>query len=288
MVNLSGWIKLPRWLISHEVFQDSRLWHVYIYLCFQARHEPRKLLNGTYLDIGQCVISQEKSGLLLGIPRESFRNQLNRLENLGLIERRVLGGQKGTFIKVLNYRETQGKETREWPENQPVNHSVNQPAKPADNPPQNKKKRIKEEKKKEVSLDDLEYPDGLGTQEVRQKLLAWHEYRNCNLSQVQLQSLLESKSGWSAEMFCKAIDHSIASGWKSVNPAPDDGLITKQALPKKREKSASELIKEQYDRKANEAMKKARETDDPKQKKQYLDLVQDLAKKRDALETPIE
>ena len=173
---------------------------------------------------------------------------------------------------------------REWPENQPVNHSVNQPAKPADNPPQNKKKRIKEEKKKEVSLDDLEYPDGLDTQQVRHKLLAWHEYRNCNLSQVQLQSLLESKSGWSAEMFCKAIDHSIASGWKSVNPAPDDGLIAKQALPKKRQKPASELIKEQYDRKANEAMKKARGTDDPEEKKRLLDQVQKFAKERDALE----
>ena len=209
---------------------------------------------------------------------------MNRLEKLGLIERCVLGGQKGTFVKVLNYRETQGNEMREWPENQPVNHSVNQPAKPADNPPQNKKKRIKEEKKKEVSLDDLEYPDGLDTQQVRHKLLAWHEYGGCNLSQLQLQSLLKAKSGWSAEMFCKAIDHSIASGWKSVNPAPDDGLIPKQALPKKRQKSMSELTKEKYDREANEAMKKARATDDPEQKKQYLDLVQDLARKRDALE----
>ena len=104
MFKLSGWIKLPRRLVTDQVFEHSRLWHVYSYLLLQANYEPRTLLNGTYLDIGQCVISQEKSCLLLGIPRESFRNQLNRLENLGLIERRVLGGRKGTFVKVLNYR----------------------------------------------------------------------------------------------------------------------------------------------------------------------------------------
>jgi hypothetical protein len=288
MFNLSGWIKLPRWLITDDVFGDSRLWHVYSYLLSQANYKPDTLRNGIQLDIGEGVISQMKLSPEMGIPRESFRNQLNRLEKLGRIERRVLGGRKGTLVRVLDYRELQGKEMLEGPENQPVNHSVNQPAKPADNPPQNKKKRIKEEKKKEVSLDDLEYPDGLDTQQVRHKLLAWHEYGGCNLSQLQLQSLLEAKSGWSAEMFCKAIDHSIASGWKSVNPAPDDGLIAKQVLPKKRQKSASELIKEKYDREANEAMKKARATDDPEQKKQYLDLVQDLAKKRDALETPSE
>ena len=39
MFNLSGWIKLPRWLITDEVFRDSRLWHVYCYLLFQANYK---------------------------------------------------------------------------------------------------------------------------------------------------------------------------------------------------------------------------------------------------------
>ena len=292
MFNLSGWIKLPRRLVTDQVFEHSRLWHVYSYLLLQANYEPRTLLNGIYLDIGECVISQAISCDVVRIPRESFRNQLNRLENLGLIERRVLGGRKGTFVKVLNYREMQGKETLEWPGNPPVNQSVNQPAKPADNPPQNKKKRIKEEKKKEVSLDDLEYPDGLDTQEVRSKLLEWVEYskakHNSNLDDDNLQGLLNYAKDWSSELFCRSVDYSKGQQWKGLCPAPNDGIVTRQALPKKRQKPASELIKEQYDRKANEAMKKARTTDDPEEKKQYLDLVQDLAKKRDALETPSE
>ena len=90
MFNLSGWIKLPRRLVTDQVFEHSRLWHVYSYLLLQANYEPRTLLNGTYLDIGQCVISQEKSGLLLGIPRESFRNQFrNRFRVLVMVMVRI-------------------------------------------------------------------------------------------------------------------------------------------------------------------------------------------------------
>jgi hypothetical protein len=292
MVNLSGWIKLPRWLVTDEVFGDSRLWHVYIYLLTQANYEPRTLRNGIRLDIGDCVISQEKVRLLLNIPRGSFRKHLNSLQELGHIQFRGLGGQQGTFVSILNYGEIQGKDADDRTANRTANRTVNRTANRTANRTQNKKKRIKEEKKKEVSLDDLEFSDGLDTSEVRSKLLEWVEYskvkHNSNLDDDNLQGLLNYAKDWSSELFCRSVDYSKGQKWKSLCPAPNDGIVTRQALPKKRQKSASELVKEQYDRKANEAMKKARTTDDPEEKKQYLDLVQDLAKKRDALETPSE
>ena len=69
MFNLSGWIKLPRWLITDEVFRDSRLWHVYCYLLFQTNYKSETLRNGIHLDIGECVISQAISFDVVRIPR---------------------------------------------------------------------------------------------------------------------------------------------------------------------------------------------------------------------------
>ena len=139
-----------------------------------------------------------------------------------------------------------------------------------------------------MSLDDLEYPDGLDTQEVRSKLLEWVEYskakHNSNLDDDNLQGLLNYATDWSSELFCRSVDYSKGQKWKSLCPAPNDGIVTRQASPKKRKKRTSELIMEQYDRDAAEAMKNARATDDPEEKKRYLDLVQDLARKRDAQE----
>ena len=256
MIHLSGWIKLPRWLMGTEVFEDSRLWHIYSYLLTQVNYEPRTLRNGIHLDIGECVISQQRLGALLNIPRESLRNQLSRLEVLQLISRRVLGGRKGTLVKVLEYRQMQEKYGEAWPENQPYNHSANKAVNPSGNPPQNKKIIIKEEKKQRVCFDSLDYPEPLATSEVRESIIKWAEYRGNSLSTEQLQSLINANAHAGALYFCRSIEHSIASGWKSVNPAPDDKMLAKLPPMTKPQRSEKERRLDRLDSQLHTVMAK--------------------------------
>jgi DNA-binding HxlR family transcriptional regulator len=226
--------------MTEEVFGDSRLWHVYSYLLLCANYRTATLDNGMHLDVGECVVSQQLASNFLGMARETLRNKLNRLVQLGLIEKHVISGRKGTRIKLLKYKDSQGNIDREWPEKQPVNQPANQP--------QNKKKRNKEEKKTSVCFDSLEYPPNLDTGEVRSKLQLWVKHRNGTLSQLQLQSTLNASSRWSSEYFCRSLEHSIASGWKSVNPAPEDGLYAKKPPYKKPKQTKAQMAVENCER----------------------------------------
>ena len=127
-----------------------------------------------------------------------------------------------------------------WPENQPYNHSANKAVNPSGNPPQNKKIIIKEEKKQRVCFDSLDYPEPLATSEVRKSIIKWSEYRGNSLSTGQLQSLINANAHSTASCFCRSIEHSIASGWKSVNPAPDDKMLAKHPPITKPQKSEKE------------------------------------------------
>ena len=262
MFNLIGYIKSPRWLQAQDVFRYSRMWHVYSYLLYQANYEPRTLRNGIHLDIGECVISQKRLGALLNIPRESLRNQLSRLEVLQLISRRVLGGRKGTLVKVLEYRQMQEKDGKAWPENQPSNHSATKATNPSGNPPQNKKIIIKEEKKQRVCFDSLDYPEPLATSEVRESIINWAKYRGNSLSTEQLQSLINANEHRSALYFCRSIEHSIASGWKSVNPAPDDKMLVKHPPMTKPQKSEKERRLDRLDSQLHTVMAKLKSAKD--------------------------
>jgi len=234
--NVSGWVKLHRQIRSQEIYSESKLLHVYLDLLLSANFAPGDLDNGMHLNTGECVISQQFTSALLRMSRESFRNKLNKLVTMGLIKKRVLGGRKGTLVTLLKYKQLQD----HLIEPETGQHRLDRPAELPANLSQNKKVRSKEEKKQRVCFDSLKYPSHLSSKKVRRSVVKWAKHRGHSLSTEQLQSLINANEHRSALYFCRSIEHSIASGWKSVNPAPDDKMLVKHPPITKPQKSEKE------------------------------------------------
>ncbi|MDB4863548.1 hypothetical protein OAI33_09685 [Pirellulaceae bacterium] len=286
MINVIGFVKLPRRYVCHEAFKTPERWFVFSYLFMQANYQTATLADGTVLYPGDIVISQEKVATLLEMERGKLARRLREFVKLGVIKI-LSAGRKGTRIRILDYPDSQELAVELRPDDQP-DHDTNHAAlKVAVNAAQKNKRRRKEgnkQKKALVSLSELDYPAHLDNEKARESLLLWQKNHPDELSQPQLQCLLKKAKQWSAEFFCRSIDHSIENGWKSVYPAPEDGTIAKSPPLKRLQKTDRELSIERCERELSGIMSKLKSTNDDQERSRLMSLKSEWISKRDALE----
>jgi hypothetical protein len=68
------------------------------------------------------------------------------------------------------------------------------------------------------------------------------------ITPTQCECRPNAGSRWSSEYFCRSLEHSIASGWKSVIPAPEDGLYAKKPPYKKPKQTKAQIAVEHCER----------------------------------------
>ncbi len=286
MINVIGFVKLPRRYVCHEVFKTPERWFVFCYLFMQANYQTATLADGTVLYPGDLVISQEKVATLLEMERGKLARRLKEFVKLGVIKI-LSAGRKGTRIRILDYLDSQELAVELRPDDQPDNATNSATLKLAVNATQKNKRRRKKgnkQKKALVSLSELDYPAHLDNEKVRESLFLWQKNHPDELSRQQLQCLIKKARHWSTEFFCRSVDHSIENGWKGVYPTFKDDTIAKSAPVEKLQKTERELSIEQCERELSGIMRKLKSTNDDQERSQLMSLKSKWIAKREAFE----
>ena len=102
-----GWIKLHRSILTHPVFQDSELLHVFLYCLVKANHKPGRILSPQSeegeltVERGQFIFGQRKAAKETGVNARTAHRKLVLLEKLGILTRSV--SRRFTVVTVNNY-----------------------------------------------------------------------------------------------------------------------------------------------------------------------------------------
>ena len=87
-----GWIKLHRRFEKYPIFQDEHLWRLWTFLLMRASHSthsvPMKCGKGkrlVTLKPGQVIVGRSRTAEKLGWFDSTFRNRLEKLEEMGLV-----------------------------------------------------------------------------------------------------------------------------------------------------------------------------------------------------------
>lgn len=136
---MNGWVRLHRQVIESEIFADSDLLKLFIWLLCRTsfKRSPARLTVGrgcstVMLEPGQCIVGRHAAAEELGWPPSTFRDRLAKLEAMGIADRHP--DTHWTIVSIVNWdkyqsvddRETTGIPTpnRQASDNQPT-HSEN-------------------------------------------------------------------------------------------------------------------------------------------------------------------
>jgi len=106
---LPGWIKLHRQILDSNVFDNSRLLHVWIWCLLKASHKHHDQIVGqqvVHLKPGQFVSGTERASREMDIPKSTFHSYLKLLQKLGNIE--ISSGNKFSIVTVARWGDYQG------------------------------------------------------------------------------------------------------------------------------------------------------------------------------------
>ena len=145
-MNVEGWVKLNRKIVSWEWYQDSQMVHLFLHLILSANSHDGSW-KGIDIKRGQLITGRKKLAEITGISEQSLRTCLSRLKKTQ--ELTIKSTNKYSLITILNYDEYQ---TQEKHTNQQTNQQLtsNQPATNQQLTTYNNNKNIKKEKNKEV------------------------------------------------------------------------------------------------------------------------------------------
>lgn len=113
---LPGWVKLPRRFLTSEVFKNPRLWHVFTWCLLKAAYETHSTRTSdgiTVLHPGEFLTGRHRACEELGMKERTYRDSVDRLVRLGLLERTPL--RSYTRIRVLSWQEDQGPKSDDEP-----------------------------------------------------------------------------------------------------------------------------------------------------------------------------
>ncbi len=103
-----GWLKLHRSILRSDIFVDPNLLQLWVLLLCRASINERyhEVKNGSATRIvklrpGQCIVGRERTAEFLEWSPSTFRNRLDRLERMGMLQ---LKSHKGfTIVSIKNW-----------------------------------------------------------------------------------------------------------------------------------------------------------------------------------------
>ncbi len=110
---------MHRSILTHPVFQDSELLHVFLYCLVKANHKPGRVLSPQSnegeltVERGQFIFGQRKAARETGVNARTAQRKLVLLEKLGILSRSV--SHQFTVVTVNNYSRYQDNPNRTDP-----------------------------------------------------------------------------------------------------------------------------------------------------------------------------
>lgn len=108
---MQGWIKLHRKMLHSNVFQNEKLFKVFMYCLMKATHsEHRQLVGKQFIELeqGQFVFGRKKAAVELNMKESTVRDYINLLKQDNTIH--VNTTNKYSIITVVNWEVYQHKE----------------------------------------------------------------------------------------------------------------------------------------------------------------------------------
>ena len=141
---MTGWIKLYRKLLNHEVFKskDDKLFKTFIYCLLRANHKKNEILfNGQKVKLspGQFITSRNNASRDLGFSPKTFDRKIQILQKEEILTRKVrdendpLNGTNMTqtmthrfsLISITNWETYQGRPDEDDPDHDPKHDPLN-------------------------------------------------------------------------------------------------------------------------------------------------------------------
>lgn len=107
---MEGWIKLHRELLESPIFQNEKLFKVFVWCLLKANPSPNRW-QGIEIQAGQFVTSLSRLVAETGLSQKTIRNALRKLEKMG--ELVTQKSRAYTIITICNYESYQGDTTDE-------------------------------------------------------------------------------------------------------------------------------------------------------------------------------
>lgn len=107
---MEGWIKLPSEFRESPIFQNGKLFKVFMWCLLKANPSPERW-KGIELQAGQFVTSLSRLEHEMRLSQKTIRNALRKLEKMG--ELVTQKGRAYTIITICNYESYQGDTTDE-------------------------------------------------------------------------------------------------------------------------------------------------------------------------------
>lgn len=119
---MSGWVKLYKSIVDHEIFTDGVGFRLFTFLMAKAAYEDGLKINNYVLAKGQYIrsysklcddLAYKKGRGLTRYSKQAIQTAAKRLEDKGMIATEET--EHGMLFTILNYSKFQGKETSPSP-----------------------------------------------------------------------------------------------------------------------------------------------------------------------------
>ena len=124
----TGWIKLYRKLLNHEVFRskDDKLFKTFIYCLLRAGHKEKEVFfnkQKVKLKAGQFITGREQASRDLGYSPKTFDRKINDLQNGTNLTRYMT--RRFSIISIANWETYQGRPEEDDPQPDPEHDPLN-------------------------------------------------------------------------------------------------------------------------------------------------------------------
>jgi hypothetical protein len=124
----TGWIKLYRKLLTHEVFRskDDKLFKTFIYCLLRAGHKEKEVFfnkQKVKLKAGQFITGREQASRDLGYSPKTFDRKINDLQNGTNLTRCMT--RRFSIISITNWETYQGRPEEDDPLPDPEHDPLN-------------------------------------------------------------------------------------------------------------------------------------------------------------------
>ncbi|MBR9801316.1 hypothetical protein GYB59_06280 [bacterium] len=223
----NGWIKLHRQLLDSRVFANEHLLRLWVWILMRANHTTSWVNEHTQVGPGQMLIGRQFLADSLQWKPSTAWERLLKLQEWGMVT--LKSDSHGTLLTVCHWQTYQDAESEIQQQSDSEATTARQPT---DSGPthikneKNSKNQKKKQEKADCFFDELEFPRGLDTPEVRDSLREFVAYRQeikkpATLKAMELILAKFEKLG--PGCLREAVEESIMNRWTGIFPPKSRG-----------------------------------------------------------------
>ncbi len=219
-----GYIALHRKILDWQWYTEPNVFRLFIHLLLLANWKKKKW-QGTEIDVGEVVVSQEGLAEQLGLSKAKIRLALKKLETSGAIF--IKKARKFTLVKIVNYRDYQNFENLKTHSNDTENalkthsNSIEMTSKSQQLNKENKDN--KEKKEKDIS-------SCCSSDEISFEAKSAYEKSIGNLGDTEKEFLQNLEVAYGKEALIEAIGIAVKANVRTIRYI--EGILKNKSSPK--------------------------------------------------------